>query len=139
MPQTRRRPQPPARTQPASRPAKACGSGCACSAGPGKAGPGVGPGAHALAVDPAIKDANLKHLRRIEGQIRGIAAMIEDDRYCTDIVTQVAAARESLHAVARNLLRNHLTHCAAQAFRAGGDATDDMVEELLQLLSKVAR
>jgi DNA-binding FrmR family transcriptional regulator len=90
-------------------------------------------------VEPALKEANLKHLRRIEGQVRGIAAMVEEDRYCSDIIMQISAVRESLHAVARNLLRNHLTHCAAAALREGGARRDEMTEELLDLLGKVAR
>src|SRR5688500_801883 len=85
---------------------------CGCGATP--SGPDrPGPGGRAGGVDAAIKGANLRHLRRIEGQVRGIAGMIEGDRYCADIITQIAAVRESLHSVARNLMRNHLQHCAA--------------------------
>ncbi|GMV26181.1 MAG: hypothetical protein AMXMBFR58_22120 [Phycisphaerae bacterium] len=94
---------------------------------------------HAVAVEADIKEANLKQLRRIEGQIRGIASMIEDERYCADIITQVSAVRESLHSVARNLMRNHIKHCAARAMSAGGKPRDDMVDELLKLVAKVAR
>lgn len=94
---------------------------------------------HAVAVESDIKEANLKQLRRIEGQIRGIASMIEDERYCADIITQVSAVRESLHSVARNLMRNHIKHCAARAMAAGGKSRDDMVDELLKLVAKVAR
>lgn len=118
---------------------------CGCGAGRAdlgmqlEAAEGIGPGAHAVRVEPALKDANLKHLRRIEGQVRGIAAMVEEDRYCSDIITQISAVRESLHAVARNLLRNHLTHCAAAALSAGGERRDEMTEELLDLLGKVSR
>jgi DNA-binding FrmR family transcriptional regulator len=90
-------------------------------------------------VDATIKEANLKHLRRIEGQVRGVAAMVEADRYCADIITQIAAVRESLHAVARNLMRNHLSHCAAAALRSEGSGRDAVVEELLDLVGKVAR
>jgi len=93
----------------------------------------------AVGVDPGLKAANLKHLRRIEGQVRGIATMVEQDRYCADIITQVAAVRESLHSVARNLMRNHLKHCAPEAMRTEGDARDAMIDELLELVSKVAR
>jgi CsoR family transcriptional regulator, copper-sensing transcriptional repressor len=116
--------------------APADGAACACAAGPDTS---IGPGGHAAAVDPAIKDANLKHLRRIEGQVRGIAGMIEEDRYCADIITQVAAVRESLHSVARNLMRNHLAHCAAQALHEEGSERERMVDELLDLVSKIAR
>lgn len=99
----------------------------------------VGPGAHAAGVDPALKLANLKHLRRIEGQVRGIAAMIEQDRYCADIITQVAAVRESLSSVARNLMKNHLRHCAVAALTEGEQRRDEMVHELLELVGKLSR
>ena len=99
----------------------------------------VGPGAHATGVDTQIKQANLKHLRRIEGQVRGIAAMIEDDRYCADIITQVAAVRESLRSVARNLMANHVRHCAAKAISNQADTRDEMITELLELVSKLSR
>jgi DNA-binding FrmR family transcriptional regulator len=102
-------------------------------------GPAIGPGGQAAGIDPTLKAANLKQLRRIEGQVRGIARMIEEDRYCADVVTQVAAVRESLHSVAHNLLRSHLVHCAAHAFREGGDRSDSMVEELLHLTRRLAR
>lgn len=93
----------------------------------------------ALGVDPELKQTNLKHLRRIEGQVRGIAGMIADDRYCTDIMIQIAAVRESLHSVARNLLRNHLNHCAAAALQGSGSQRDAMIHELLGLFSKLER
>lgn len=102
-------------------------------------GPGTGPGGQASGVEPALKVANLRQLRRIEGQVRGIARMIEEERYCADIVTQVAAVRESLYSVAQRLLRNHLVHCASQAFREGGQRSDGMVEELLALTRRLAR
>jgi len=90
-------------------------------------------------VDGELKQRNVMHLRRIEGQLRGIAAMVDDDRYCADIIMQIAAVRESLHSVARNLMRNHLKHCAAQAMQRHGTKRDAMVEELLELVAKVAR
>ncbi len=65
--------------------------------------------------------------------------MIEDDRYCADIITQVAAVRESLHSVARNLLTNHLRHCAAEAMHEQGKKQDDMIQELIDLCGKLAR
>jgi DNA-binding FrmR family transcriptional regulator len=119
------------------------GAACGCTPGArravGKTRAGVGPGAQAVGVDPDIKAANLKHLKRIEGQVRGIAAMVEDDRYCADIIQQAAAVQESLRSVAKNLLRNHLTHCAAAAMHEDGAKRDDMIEELLALVAKVAR
>lgn len=99
----------------------------------------VGPGGHAAGVDPTLKASSLRQLRRIEGQVRGIARMIDEDRYCADILTQVAAVRESLYSVAGNLLRNHLVHCASHAFREGGHESDRMVEELLELTRRLAR
>ncbi|MDI1289330.1 MAG: metal-sensitive transcriptional regulator [bacterium] len=98
---------------------------------------GVGPGAHAASVDDALKAANLKHLRRIEGQVRGLAGMIEEDRYCADIITQVSAVRESLQTVARNLMRNHLQHCATKAMHDEGMTREAMVDELMELVAKL--
>lgn len=119
------------------------GAACGCNPGAGSVAgqtrDGVGPGAHAVGVDAAIKAANLKHLRRIEGQVRGIAQMIEEDRYCADIIQQAAAVQESLRSVAKNLLRNHLSHCAVAAMSEDGAKRDDMIEELLELVAKVAR
>ena len=119
------------------------GAACGCNPGAGSVAgqtrDGVGPGAHAVGVDAAIKAANLKHLKRIEGQVRGIAQMIEEDRYCTDIIQQAAAVQESLRSVAKNLLRNHLTHCAAAAMSEDGAKREDMIEELLELVGRVAR
>ena len=69
----------------------------------------------AVAVDPDIKASNLRRLRRIEGQVRGLHKMVEDGRYCADIITQVASVQEALRGVGRELMRNHLKHCAAAA------------------------
>ncbi len=77
---------------------------------------------HSVAVDPAIKDAALTRLRRIEGQIRGLQKMVEEERYCADIVTQVSSVHEALRAVSRLLLRNHLHHCATAAIRSDDPA-----------------
>lgn len=112
----------------------ACGCGIASTSSES-----VGPGAHAAGVDPEIKDANLKHLKRIEGQVRGIAAMIQEDRYCADIIQQCAAVQESLRSVAKNLYRNHLTNCAVRALHDPGPDRDRMVEELLDLSSRLTR
>lgn len=110
---------------------------CACS--PGTQGTGHRATRRAVHVDPSIKSVNLTQLRRIEGQVRGIASMIEDERYCTDIITQIAAVRESLHTVAKNLMKNHVTHCASVAMSAGGGERDAMIAELLGLVGKLAR
>jgi CsoR family transcriptional regulator, copper-sensing transcriptional repressor len=89
----------------------------------------------AVAVDPELKTANLKRLRRIEGQVRGLQKMVEEDRYCADIITQVASVQEALRGVARNLMRNHLHHCAAKALRSGKKAESEaMFDELLETI-----
>ena len=105
---------------------------CACPAGdsPRKA----------IAVDPALKEANQHRLRRIEGQIRGLQKMVEEDRYCADIITQVASVQEALRGVARTLMKNHLRHCAAKALLNGNKAqTEAMYDELLELIYKHLR
>lgn len=94
----------------------------------------------AIGVSPEIKAANLRRLRRIEGQIRGIQRMIEEDRYCADILVQISAAQESLRAVGRGLMKNHLEHCAATTFRHGSEQERAaMAQELLDLIYKHAR
>jgi DNA-binding FrmR family transcriptional regulator len=115
---------------------------CACTDDlPGRGAPGARRPRreHAVGVEPSLKQANRRQLRRIEGQVRGIARMIEEDRYCADIINQVSAVRESLQTVARNLMRNHLKHCATAAMRDEEAARDEMIEELLALVGKVAR
>ena len=94
---------------------------------------------HAVAVDPEVKDANLKRLRRIEGQIRGIHKMVEEDRYCPDIITQIASVQEALRGVGRQLLRNHLKHCATTAIRKGKKEADATYDELLEMVYKHLR
>ena len=94
----------------------------------------------AVAVDPGIKSANLKRLRRIEGQVRGLARMVEADRYCPDIMVQISSVQEALRAVGRALMRNHLRHCASQAIRKGTRAeAESPYDELLKLIYKHAR
>ncbi len=93
----------------------------------------------AAGVDPEIRTANLARLRRIEGQVRGVQRMVEDDRYCPDILVQISSIREALMGVSRELMRNHLTHCAAQATREGGDAEEAMRGELLDLIFRYLR
>src|ERR1700730_3490935 len=86
----------------------------------------------ALAVDPEIKSSNLKRLRRIEGQVRGLQRLVTEERYCADILVQISSVQEALQSVGRALMRNHLRHCASQAIRdtAPGRA-EAMYEELL--------
>lgn len=93
----------------------------------------------ALAVDPDIKAANLRRLRRIEGQIRGLQKMVEEERYCGDIITQVASVQEALRGVGRELMRNHLKHCATAAIKQGDAKAEAMYDELLELVYKHLR
>ena len=90
-------------------------------------------------MDPRIRDRNLKRLRRIEGQVRGLQRMVEEERYCADIMTQIASVQEALRSVGRELMRNHLKHCAATAIRAGEDRAEAMYDELIDLMYKNVR
>ena len=100
---------------------------CACDTDDG--------GRKANGVDPSLKAANQNRLRRIEGQVRGLQKMVEEDRYCADIITQVASVQEALRGVARNLMKNHLHHCAIKALKSGKKAeTEAMYDELLELI-----
>lgn len=97
-------------------------------------------GRKAVGVDPEIKDRNLKRLRRIEGQVRGLQKMVESDRYCADILTQISSVHEALRAVGRELMRNHLKHCAAAAIRSDDPAdADAMYDELVDMMYKNIR
>jgi CsoR family transcriptional regulator, copper-sensing transcriptional repressor len=88
----------------------------------------------AAGVDPNIKERNLKRLRRIEGQVRGIQKMVDADRYCSDIVTQVSAVHEALRSVSRELMRNHLKYCATRAIRGKPHEADAMYDELIDIM-----
>ena len=107
-----------------------CGCGCSAS---------IDGERRAIAVDPDVKERNLKRLRRIEGQTRGLQKMIEDDRYCADILTQVSSVHEALRSVGRELMRNHLKHCATTAIREGGTSAESMYDELVNLIYKHSR
>jgi DNA-binding FrmR family transcriptional regulator len=89
----------------------------------------------ATAVDPEIKTSNLHRLHRIEGQIRGLQKMVEEDRYCADILMQVSSVQEALRGVSRELMRNHLRHCVTQAVQKGTkqEATG-MYEEIVEFM-----
>jgi CsoR family transcriptional regulator, copper-sensing transcriptional repressor len=94
-----------------------------------------GDGTHALVMDPEVKQSVLVRLRRIEGQIRGLQKMVEEERYCADVVTQIASVQEALRGASRALLHNHLRHCASSAIRSGDEsAAEAMYEELLELV-----
>ena len=88
----------------------------------------------ALAVDPEVKSRNLTRLRRIEGQVRGLQKMVDEDRYCADILTQISSVQEALRGVGKELMRNHLKHCATGAIRSGGEEADRMYNELVDLM-----
>lgn len=88
-------------------------------------------------VHRADKPALLKRLNRIEGQIRGLNKMVEDERYCVEILTQISAVRSALDAVAIRLLRDHTHGCVQTAIRSGkGDAA---IDELMEVVEKFAR
>ena len=107
---------------------------------------GCGCGAHeqsegrkAVAVDADIKDRNLKRLRRIEGQVRGLQKMVEEDRYCADVLTQISSVHEALRGVGRELMRNHLKHCAASAIASSHGEAEAMYDELVEMMYKHSR
>jgi DNA-binding FrmR family transcriptional regulator len=85
------------------------------------------------------KDSYIRRLRRIEGQIRGLQRMVEDDKYCIDILTQVAAATKALQSVALGLLEEHLGHCVVQAVAEGGDTANDKVREASDAIARLVR
>lgn len=85
------------------------------------------------------KAAYLNRLRRIEGQVRGIARMIENDSYCIDVLTQVAAATEALKAVALGLVDEHLRHCVRQAVAEGGPVADEKIAEASATIARLVR
>jgi CsoR family transcriptional regulator, copper-sensing transcriptional repressor len=85
------------------------------------------------------KDAYLKRLRRVEGQVRGIAKMIEDDKYCIDVLTQVSAATKALEAVALGLLDEHLKHCVVQAAADGGRIADQKIAEASAAIARLVK
>ena len=85
------------------------------------------------------KDAHLKRLRRIEGQVRGIARMVEEDKYCIDVLTQVSAATKALQAVALGLLDEHMAHCVTHAIEAGGEEADAKLREASDAIARLVR
>ena len=85
------------------------------------------------------KDNYAKRLRRIEGQVRGIAKMIEDDKYCIDVLTQISAVNSALQSVALGLLDEHLGHCVAEAVAEGGDQADAKLAEASAAIARLVR
>lgn len=101
---------------------------CGCAAGEDR---------HARAVDADIKKSVLTRLRRIEGQVRGLQRMVDEERYCADIITQISSVQEALRGAARALLQNHLRHCATSALRSGNpEEAEAMYAELVELMGK---
>ena len=85
------------------------------------------------------KDDYLKRLRRIEGQARGLQKMVEDEKYCIDILTQVSAMTKALQSVALGLLDEHLSHCVVQAARSGGPEADEKIREASEAIARLVR
>jgi DNA-binding FrmR family transcriptional regulator len=112
------------------------GAAATCGCGVDHDAPG---GRRAVAVDADVKDRNLKRLRRIEGQVRGLQKMVEEDRYCADVMTQISSVHEALRAVGRELMRNHLKHCATSALRGTPADAEAMYDELVDLMYKHSR
>jgi DNA-binding FrmR family transcriptional regulator len=98
-----------------------------------------GDGRKSVAPDAAARAHNLLRLRRIEGQVRGLQRMVESDRYCADVLTQIASVHEALRAVGRELMRHHLKHCATAAIRTGGRDGEAMYDELMELMYRTVR
>jgi DNA-binding FrmR family transcriptional regulator len=85
------------------------------------------------------KEQYLKRLRRIEGQVRGLEKMVEEDQYCIDILTQVSAATKALQAVALGLLDDHLGHCVAEAAAEGGPVADQKIREASEAIARLVK
>ena len=108
-------------------------SPCACGARAGE-------GTQGLAVDPEAKHAIGSRLRRIDGQVRGLQKMVEEERYCADVLTQVSSVQEALRGVGRAMLHNHLRHCATEAIRSDDpDRAEGMYDELMELIYRSVR
>ena len=111
---------------------KRAGAVCGCET--------TAPHRKATAVDPQIKSANLHRLNRIEGQIRGLQKMVQEERYCPDILMQVSSVQEALRGVSRELMRNHLRHCVTQAVQKGPrQNAAGMYEEIVELMFRNER
>ena len=87
----------------------------------------------------ASKDAHLKRLRRIEGQVRGLARMVDEDAYCIDVLTQISAATKALESVALSLLDEHLSHCVRDAIHQGGDMAEQKIDEASAAIARLVR
>jgi DNA-binding FrmR family transcriptional regulator len=106
---------------------------CAC-------GSRAADGSQTSTVDPEIKHSIGTRLRRIEGQVRGLQKMIEEERYCADVLMQLSSVQEALRGVGRSLLYNHLKHCVTETIRTDDpDQADAVYEELMELMYMNAR
>ena len=106
---------------------------CACGTRPSD-------GTHAVQVDPEVKHAIGTRLRRIEGQVRGLQKMVEEERYCADVLMQLSSVQEALRGVGRSLLHNHLKYCVSEAIRSEDpERADAIYEELMELMYRNAR
>lgn len=85
------------------------------------------------------KDSHLRRLRRIEGQVRGLQRMVEEDKYCIDILTQVSAATKALQSFSLELLEEHLAHCVVEAAQRGGPEADEKVREASDAIARLVR
>jgi DNA-binding FrmR family transcriptional regulator len=94
---------------------------------------------HSVPGYTADKDALLKRLRRAEGQVRGVARMVDEDAYCIDILTQVSAATKALETVALQLLEDHLAHCVAEAAEQGGPVAQEKLSEASAAIARLVR
>jgi DNA-binding FrmR family transcriptional regulator len=98
------------------------------------------PHRHAASVEPELQQKALARLRRIEGQVRGIHRMVEEGRYCADILVQISSVQEAMRAVGKLLMRNHLEHCVTDALRSGDRLeAEKAYTEVLDLMYKYAR
>ena len=86
-----------------------------------------------------IKTRNLNRLRRIEGQVRGLSRMVREERYCPEIMEQIASVHEALRSLGRELMRYHLHHCVSRSVRKGGTESQETMDELLDLIHKTSR
>ncbi|MDH2392731.1 metal-sensitive transcriptional regulator [Streptomyces sp. HNM0663] len=127
-------------TEPADSPVQATGHGARTGhAERAEHGDDAAHGDHAVHGYHKQKDEHLKRLRRVEGQIRGLQRMVEEDVYCIDILTQVSASTKALQSFALQLLEEHLRHCVADAALKGGDEIDAKVEEATKAIARLLR
>lgn len=96
-------------------------------------------GRRAVGVDADGQRRNVTRLKRIEGQVRGLQQMVDDGRYCADILVQISSVHEALRSVAKEVMRNHLKYCASTAIREGDGKAEAMYDELVELMHRHSR